>query len=687
MEVSCRSPTMSNPGNLSIPSKTRHRAGWLPAVSTVILLVGVSTRLAADEAPRAAVDGAKQQGLGTETGFVSARDGEFWLWGAPFRFVGANLRGMVHYGEGDVLPYSLPTDRQTNCNALANEMNGRVARVFVSCKFADRWETGNRLQATLAVAETYGIYLIVAFTDMYSASQMFPMGDEGYYTAQGGGYSMLNHQFFSGGYTDNYLPQVEYLVDRFQNAPAIFAWELGNEIRDLSDPATFVSFCQSVHDAIRAIDVNHMIAVGCSRYMAGLSWSQAVDLYTDRFDFLVTHTYDGSDLEDESALASTVGKPFIVEEAGFNSNIFPDRPSQTDADIAKWTGRNASGYLQWGLMATSFDNGDGDWFYGVDHVLHGDWNAYMQVYSSWGSQLTDRPLVRPQPGTLIFQNGREFPDHTIYTSAGDAHIIQNHPLYNTGGDPVLEACRYDGSDNTHDRSIVIRFAQLDTSLEAGKYLHRAVLTLEYFGTRNDPGGVQKTLYIHKLLHDWGEGTKTGIEGAWAGAGEVCWTKPFGATGGDNPNWNGTLDALYADPDPLDSVTLGGAEDYGTVSFTVTEAVRDHLNEPAQNFGFVIREEPGQENPEDGTRQFHSCQADLLEERPALTLTFGDEPLPAGDLDGDSDVDLDDYARFDACYTGSGGGVSLPCRAADLDGDNDVDLIDLATFQASYTGTS
>ncbi len=131
--------------------------------------------------------------------------------------------------------------------------------------------------------------------------------------------------------------------------------------------------------------------------------------------------------------------------------------------------------------------------------------------------------------------------------------------------------------------------------------------------------------------------------------------------------------------------MGGPEDYGQASFNVTEAVRDHLSEPTQNFGFVIREEHGAESTQDGTRQFHSREAQVLPDRPSLTLTFGDQPPLPGDMDGDSDVDVHDYDLFKGCYTGPGGGVSLPCRPGDVDGDNDVDLTDFATFQSGHTG--
>ncbi len=292
-------------------------------------------------------------------------------------------------------------------------------------------------------------------------------------------------------------------------------------------------------------------------------------------------------------------------------------------------------------------------------------------------------LVQSEPGTLVFQDGRQYPDGTVYAGTRDAHILQEHALYNAGGNDVLEACRYAGGESTQDRSIVVKFSELDTSLEAGKYLQQAILTLQYSGSRNDPSGVEKTLYVHKLLHDWGEGIKTGLDGAWAGPGEVCWTKPFGASGGENPNWNGTLDEQYADPVALDTVTLAGSEDYGPVSFDVTEAVRDHLSSPGENFGFVIREEQGSESNQDGTRQFCAREGGKTTHRPSLTLTFVPRP---GDFDSDGDVDLDDYDTYFApCYTGPGGQPSQGCEACDLDADNDVDLIDLATFQRSFTG--
>jgi thiosulfate dehydrogenase len=54
----------------------------------------------------------------------------------------------------------------------------------------------------------------------------------------------------------------------------------------------------------------------------------------------------------------------------------------------------------------------------------------------------------------------------------------------------------------------------------------------------------------------------------------------------------------------------------------------------------------------------------------------------GDLDGDGDVDLADFAEVQTCFgDGTGGG----CEYADLDGDSDVALIDVGAWVAAATG--
>ena len=62
-----------------------------------------------------------------------------------------------------------------------------------------------------------------------------------------------------------------------------------------------------------------------------------------------------------------------------------------------------------------------------------------------------------------------------------------------------------------------------------------------------------------------------------------------------------------------------------------------------------------------------------------------------DVDGDGDIDLNDFATFSVCFFGAAVTVPPPgCppedfAASDFDGDGDVDLSDLATFAVEYTG--
>ncbi len=58
--------------------------------------------------------------------------------------------------------------------------------------------------------------------------------------------------------------------------------------------------------------------------------------------------------------------------------------------------------------------------------------------------------------------------------------------------------------------------------------------------------------------------------------------------------------------------------------------------------------------------------------------------PLGDLDGDCDVDLDDFQVFHSKYGGPG--MSFGCPIADLDGDCDVDLGDFQILQGNFSGS-
>ncbi len=55
----------------------------------------------------------------------------------------------------------------------------------------------------------------------------------------------------------------------------------------------------------------------------------------------------------------------------------------------------------------------------------------------------------------------------------------------------------------------------------------------------------------------------------------------------------------------------------------------------------------------------------------------------GDMDGDGDLDLGDFAAFLNCFTGPGGTGGLGCDAGDVDGDTDIDKADFAVIQRLF----
>jgi len=59
----------------------------------------------------------------------------------------------------------------------------------------------------------------------------------------------------------------------------------------------------------------------------------------------------------------------------------------------------------------------------------------------------------------------------------------------------------------------------------------------------------------------------------------------------------------------------------------------------------------------------------------------------GDLDGDGDVDQEDFGFFQACLSGTSVPHEPGCEDADLDSDTTVDQNDFAIFQGCMSGAN
>jgi len=102
------------------------------------------------------------------------------------------------------------------------------------------------------------------------------------------------------------------------------------------------------------------------------------------------------------------------------------------------------------------------------------------------------------------------------------------------------------------------------------------------------------------------------------------------------------------------------------------------NNPSMVVGWTETDLTGQLDPSHFTMTFDNATLTML--------IFDFVPTVQADTDRDGDVDLEDFGRFQVCYSGVDVPQSDPdCRYADLDGDTDVDVADLGRFLNCMTG--
>lgn len=318
--------------------------------------------------------------------FVTRAGTEFLRAGARFRFVGVNSAGLTHYGAGP-LPFARVDQIAAELDE-ARRMGARVVRVFAAAEDADVVAVSARLGRVLDLAAARDLTVLVALTDFYASTAYHPQGDRRYY-ARDARFSidLLSPEFFRGGFRTNYLPWARSVAARFASHPAVFAWELGNEIKCDDDHRAFIAFAAEVGGAIRAVDARHMITTGMitSRWMSD---AEARELYAlPTIDFVTYHNYNATrEFADfEYAVARDTGRPLIVEEGAFDSG---DRAARATDDVTHHLdARGARGWMQWGFTAVTPDNGNGDRTWGMDRVFHaGDYDAMFRAYGAMATR-------------------------------------------------------------------------------------------------------------------------------------------------------------------------------------------------------------------------------------------------------------------------------------------------------------
>jgi hypothetical protein len=320
---------------------------------------------------------------------------EFYLNGTTFRFVGVNIRGLVHYGYKDQLYWPDFSHVDENLDGVKS-LGGKVIRIFAPSQVTTHQENVNRLKNVLDKMDARGLKAIICLTDLYNTGYC-PQGDFSYYSTQPGGWTLLDDVWFAGGYRNNYLPFVQLAITQLKDHNAIFAWELGNELTDIKNPNNIINFALTVSSTIKSIDTTHMVTTG----FIGIDHTQigetaGYNLYASPYlDFITQHCYNGEDQTQNWTVHSRLGKPLIIEEFGWETT-YGYRTVVTLSEMNKWLDtRAARGFMHWGYQAQSIDIGDGDNMYGIDRYHFTDYNEMVSIYSTRAAQFAAITTTKP----------------------------------------------------------------------------------------------------------------------------------------------------------------------------------------------------------------------------------------------------------------------------------------------------
>ena len=150
--------------------------------------------------------------------------------------------------------------------------------------------------------------------------------------------------------------QTAYIVSRYQDEPAILAWDVRNEgdidygSQGMLNPPfsrdTVLSWLNETSQAVRAIDSNHLITAG---------WLHDAQSTAPDVDFIsFHHWWNGDDLSARiRAIHEQTDKPILLEEVGYSTKTMTDDEQANEfAEVLQTAhDENLLGWLIW----TAFD--------------------------------------------------------------------------------------------------------------------------------------------------------------------------------------------------------------------------------------------------------------------------------------------------------------------------------------------
>lgn len=366
--------------------------------------------------------------------------GHFYEGATPIRFVGVNI---------NQLPWAdWRIDGELD---YAKSIGAKVVRVWGVDSGTNAGDMAAKLRTVLDKAHSRQMYVIIALTHNYKqenwlanyglppgAERSFHLvrGDEPYYSRAEqlpdlGTVWMLDNRWIEYGYQVHYKGYVSALVMRLADHPALFAWDIANEVNSTSSHVEWTKkFYVEMARFIKSLDSNHMVTTGLiATRWAGLSPSQRDEVYkSPNIDFITVHQYlggghvqnnDGQD-EDIGYANRNWKKPVVVEEFGSRDTYPPNAVRAAENYYsAKFAPPGSNDQLVDGIMyfGVSRDLADLKWYIpdvrdGLNNLFR-TWNARLTGCGHWRSGVT------LNPGQGITSCNRRF----LLTMQGDGNLV------------------------------------------------------------------------------------------------------------------------------------------------------------------------------------------------------------------------------------------------------------------------
>jgi hypothetical protein len=282
---------------------------------------------------------------------------------------GVNMREFAFYGTAAVQHTDIGLQRR-QLDQL-QPLQTKLVRFYGSFVQLSTAESVNRVRAALDLLNQYGMQGIVCMMDSLS-SPFTIAGDDPYHT---GPWGHLNKQYWhEKAFRRHYIPHVTSLAGAVGDHPALFMFELGNEIAIHPQPASpndgqaFYEFAQEASEAIKTAAPRSLLSTGLVNTNhvapAGQHVAYCRKFYAlDTLDAISIHYYADDGEENyahvEVSAAEALGKPYYIGEFGAPEH-WHDRAGYYRDQMNKWMNRGAFTAMPWAFDSSPSDVGVSD---------------------------------------------------------------------------------------------------------------------------------------------------------------------------------------------------------------------------------------------------------------------------------------------------------------------------------------